>query len=74
MKQKTLIYIAIVTILSMVSRAYSSEYQHEGKTITKGQAIMILASDKSAKVLKIDEMMLDTVKGTLKIKKAVKAK
>lgn len=72
MKQKTLIYIATVLILTLVSKAYSSEYQHDGKTITRGQAIMILASDKSAKVLKIDEMVLDTTKGTLKIKKPVK--
>ena len=72
MKQKTLIYIAIVTILSMVSRAYSSEYQHDGKTITRGQAIMILAENPQAKVTKVDRMTLDRSKGTLRILKQVK--
>lgn len=67
-----LLYIIIVSILSFISKAYSSEYYHDTKLITRGEAIMILAENPQAKVTKVDRMTLDRSKGTLRILKAVK--
>ena len=67
-----LLYIIIVSILSFISKAYSSEYYHDEKLITRGQAIMILAANPQAKVTKVDRMVLDRTKGTLRILKEVK--
>jgi hypothetical protein len=55
----------IVVTLAFVS-AKASTYMQNGKEISKGQAILALAKDPKAEILKIDKIMLDFEKGTLK--------
>ena len=64
------IYIAIVLLLSAAAKA--SVFHCDGKEVTKGKVISLLAT-KSAKVCtKTDEVEFNDEKGTLKNKKAVK--
>lgn len=71
-QRNILFYLIVVTILSFISKARASEYYHESKLITRGQAIMVLAANPDAIVTKVDRMTLDRTKGTLKILKTVK--
>lgn len=58
------VLIALVLLVSSLSQA--STYFYEGKEITKGEAIVILAKDPKAVIVKQDQVQLDTDKGTLK--------
>jgi len=59
--------IVFTLILMFVSHfAKASTYEYDGKQITKGAAIKLLASNPDAKVLKIDQVKFDDEKGTLK--------
>jgi hypothetical protein len=62
--QKALIFAALTLALSAVAKA--SDFQYNGKTVTKGEAIKILIQKPDAKVLKIDQVMFDQVKGTIR--------
>jgi hypothetical protein len=63
-----------VLMLSMVVAITSqaSQFLIDGKDATKGQAIIALAKNPKAQVVKVDIMMLDETKGTLKAVKSSK--
>ena len=57
---------ALVMVLLVSNMAFGSEFYHNDKKVTKGQAIMILAKDPKAVIKKVDFMELNAEKGTLK--------
>lgn len=64
---------AIATVFLISSLANGSEFYHNDKKVTKGQAIMILAKDPKAVIKKVDFMELNAEKGTLKALKEERA-
>lgn len=58
--------LAAVLMFLVSAIANASDFQYNGKIITKGEAIKILIQNPQAKVLKIDQVIFDTVKGTLR--------
>ncbi len=57
---------AMVLVFLVSNLAFGSEFYHNDKKVTKGQAIMILAKDPKAVIKKVDFMELNSEKGTLK--------
>ena len=57
---------AMVLVFLVSNLAIGSDFYHNDKKVTKGQAIMILAKDPKAVIKKIDFMELNSEKGTLK--------
>ena len=57
---------ALAMVLLVSNMAFGSEFYHNDKKVTKGQAIMILAKDPKAVIKKVDFMELNSEKGTLK--------
>ena len=57
---------ALAMVLLVSNMAFGSEFYHNDKKVTKGQAIMILAKDPKAVIKKVDFMELNAEKGTLK--------
>ena len=57
--------MAIVTVLLGIA-AKASDFQYQGKSVTKGEAIRILIANPQAKVLKVDQVIFDNDKGTIK--------
>ncbi len=67
---KLLTWVTIGLMVGMgVALHAATTYQYEGKQITKGQAIRILATKPDAKVIRIDQVELNDEKGTLRVKK-----
>ena len=64
---------ALVMVLLVSNMAIGSEFYHNDKKVTKGQAIMILAKDPKALIKKVDFMELNSEKGTLKALKEERA-
>ena len=64
--------VLICTTLLITGTTHASTYQYQGKEITKGQAVMVLAKDPNAVITKQDQVILDTDKGTLKNKPKTK--
>lgn len=72
MKQRTIIYLTITIILALSNKVLASTFHCDGKEVSKGTVIKLLAT-KSAKVCtKTDEVEFNDEKGTLKNKKASK--
>lgn len=63
----------LVMVLLVSNMAFGSEFYHNDKKVTKGQAIMILAKDPKAVIKKVDFMELNSEKGTLKALKEERA-
>ena len=57
---------AMVLVFLVSNLAIGSDFYHNDKKVTKGQAIMILAKDPKAVIKKVDFMELNSEKGTLK--------
>lgn len=67
MKRSPLIAIAAALIMFAISAiANASEFQHNGKIVSKGEAIEILIKNPKAEVLKIDRVIFDKDKGTIR--------
>lgn len=68
-------YILVCTFLSCASKAAtylectSKDIKSCSKEVTKGEAIITLAKDKTKRFVKIDFVKLDLDKGTLKVDK-----
>lgn len=56
----------MVLVFLVSNMALGSDFYHNDKKVTKGQAIMILAKDPKAVIKKVDFMELNSEKGTLK--------
>jgi hypothetical protein len=59
----------ILAVTLCVTLCQASTFMCDGKEVTKGQAIVNLATNKSKECLKIDKMEFNLEKGSLKIKK-----
>lgn len=56
----------MVLVFLVSNMAFGSDFYHNDKKVTKGQAIMILAKDPKAVIKKVDFMELNSEKGTLR--------
>jgi len=59
----------MVLVFLVSNMALGSDFYHNDKKVTKGQAIMILAKDPKAVIKKVDFMELNSEKGTLRVSK-----
>lgn len=64
------VFLVILTAIGIKARA--SVYHCSGKEVTKGQAIVTLATNSNAKCTKTDEIEFNSEKGTLKNKAKAK--
>lgn len=62
----TIVYILLCAVLAKFAQA--TTYIHNDKEISKGQAMKVLLADPNAKVLKVDQVILNEKKMVLKVK------
>ena len=67
-----LMTLVIIGLLASIS-ANASTYKCDGTEVTRGKAIVILASNPKAECFKIDKLTLNEEKGTLNVVKTKKA-